>query len=84
MLYILVPVLISQLWRKALLRHGDRGRLVMVLKRLHPISLSALLITLVLLFAFQGEQILRQPLVIALLAVPIGIQVYFNAGSPIG
>lgn len=79
-LYILVPVLISQLWRKALLRHGDRGRLVMVLKRLHPISLSALLITLVLLFAFQGEQILRQPLVIALLAVPIGIQVYFNAG----
>ncbi|MFH0343804.1 MAG: ACR3 family arsenite efflux transporter [Chromatiales bacterium] len=79
-LYILVPVLISQLWRKALLRHGDRGRLAMVLKRLHPISLAALLITLVLLFAFQGEQILRQPLVIALLAVPIGIQVYFNAG----
>jgi len=50
------------------------------LKRLHPLSLGALLLTLVLLFSFQGQQILAQPLVIAILAVPILIQVYFNAG----
>lgn len=79
-LYILVPVLISQLWRKALLREGNGARIDAVLKRLHPVSLSALLITLVLLFGFQGNQILRQPLVIGLLAIPIVIQVYFNAG----
>jgi ACR3 family arsenite efflux pump ArsB len=45
-----------------------------------PWSIAALLVTLVLLFAFQGEAILKQPLVIALLAVPILIQVVFNSG----
>ena len=79
-LYILVPVIVSQIWRKAILRKGDGARLAAVLRRLHPISLSALLVTLVLLFGFQGQQILTQPLVIGLLAVPIIIQVYFNAG----
>jgi len=79
-LYILVPVIVSQIWRKAILRKGDRAHLAAILRRLHPISLSALLVTLVLLFGFQGQQILMQPLVIGLLAVPIIIQVYFNAG----
>ncbi|MCB1802443.1 MAG: arsenical-resistance protein, partial [Gammaproteobacteria bacterium] len=51
-----------------------------VLAKLHPVSLTALLATLVLLFGFQGEQILAQPLVIVMLAVPILIQVYFNSG----
>src|SRR5665647_2001884 len=77
-LFIVVPILISQLWRKAL--KGNEAALQATLKKLHPISLCALLITLVLLFAFQGEQILAQPLIILLLAVPILIQVYFNAG----
>jgi len=79
-LYIVVPVIIAQLARRALLAGGGTARLQAVLARLGPASLVALLATLVLLFGFQGEQILRQPLVIALLAVPILIQVYFNAG----
>ena len=79
-LFIAVPVVISQLWRKTLLKRGGETTLQSMLKKMHPISLSALLVTLVLLFAFQGPQILAQPLVIALLAVPILIQVYFNAG----
>jgi ACR3 family arsenite transporter len=78
-LYIVVPVVISQLWRKALLRHGV-GYFQAVVAKLGPLSISALLLTLVLLFAFQGEAILDQPLVIALLAVPILIQVIFNSG----
>ncbi len=78
-LYIVVPVVISQLWRKALLRRGV-GHFQAVAARLGPLSISALLLTLVLLFAFQGEAILDQPLVIALLAVPILIQVVFNSG----
>jgi ACR3 family arsenite transporter len=78
-LYIVVPVVLAQLWRKALLARGQ-GTLEATLARLHPWSIAALLATLVLLFAFQGEQILKQPLVIAILAVPILIQVYFNAG----
>jgi arsenite transporter len=61
------------------LRKGNDSALNATLKKLQPISLSALLITLVLLFAFQGEQILNQPLIILLLAVPILIQVYFNS-----
>lgn len=77
-LFIVGPILISQLWRKAL--KSNEATLQATLKKLHPISLCALLITLVLLFAFQGEQILAQPLIILLLAVPILIQVYFNAG----
>jgi arsenite transporter len=79
-LYIVVPVIVSQLWRRRLLAGGGPARLSAVLARLHPISLGALLLTLVLLFSFQGRQILAQPLVIAMLAVPILIQVYFNAG----
>jgi arsenite transporter len=79
LLFIVVPVVISQILRKALLRKGNDSALNATLKKLQPISLSALLITLVLLFAFQGEQILNQPLIILLLAVPILIQVYFNS-----
>jgi len=79
-LYIAVPVVVAQLWRRMLLMHGGSAALVRTLRRLGPLSLSALLLTLVLLFGLQGEQIMRQPVVIALLAVPIVIQVYFNAG----
>jgi ACR3 family arsenite transporter len=79
-LYIVVPVVVAQLWRRSLLATGGQLALGRTLHSLAPLSLSALLLTLVLLFGLQGEQILRQPLVIALLAVPILIQVYFNAG----
>lgn len=79
LLFIVVPVVISQILRKVLLRQGNDFALNATLKKLQPISLSALLITLVLLFAFQGEQILAQPLIILLLAIPILIQVYFNS-----
>jgi ACR3 family arsenite transporter len=78
-LYIVVPVIAAQLWRRSLLAHGEAA-LTQTLRTLQPISLIALLATLVLLFGFQGEQIVRQPLIIALLAVPIIIQVYLNAG----
>ncbi|MDO9282233.1 MAG: ACR3 family arsenite efflux transporter [Methylotenera sp.] len=78
LLFIVVPVVISQLWRKLLLSKGQNA-LDETLKRLHPFSLSALLATLVLLFGFQGQQILAQPTIIGLLAVPIIIQVYFNS-----
>jgi len=79
LLYIVVPVIVAQLWRKALLRSGVAG-FDRVMRMLQPLSLVALLATLVLLFGFQGEQIVRQPLVIAILAVPILVQVYLNAG----
>jgi ACR3 family arsenite transporter len=80
-LYIVLPVIIASLWRRYLLRgEGGEQRLKSVLERMHPVSLSALLITLVLLFGFQGEQILSKPVIIVLLAVPILIQVYFNSG----
>ena len=79
-LYIVVPVIVAQLWRAALLRLGGAAALARTLARLHPLSLAALLVTLVLLFGFQGGQIVAQPLVILLLAVPILIQVYLNAG----
>ncbi len=79
LLYIVVPVLIAQAWRRLLLARSP-GALDAALARIQPFSIGALLATLVLLFAFQGGQILRQPLVIALLAVPIVLQVYFNAG----
>jgi ACR3 family arsenite transporter len=78
-LYIIVPVIVAQLWRHALLAKGPDA-LTRTLRALGPLSLSALLLTLVLLFGLQGAQIVRQPNVIALLAVPILIQVYFNAG----
>ena len=79
-LYIVLPVLVAQLVRRSLLASGGQAALDRLLKALGPVSLVALLATLVLLFGFQGEQIIAQPLVIALLAVPILIQVYFNAG----
>jgi len=79
-LYIVAPVIAAQLWRRALLARGAKEALERTLHTLAPLSLSALLATLVVLFGLQGEQILRQPLVIALLAAPIVIQVYFNAG----
>lgn len=79
-LYIVVPVIVAQVARRALLASGGHSALDRVLARLGPMSLVALLATLVLLFGFQGEQIVAQPLVIALIAVPILIQVYLNAG----
>ncbi|HQS17215.1 MAG: arsenical-resistance protein [Rhodospirillales bacterium 24-66-33] len=79
-LYILVPVVLAQFLRRAALAKGGQAGLDRLLARLQPASLVALLATLVLLFGFQGEQIIAQPLIIALLAVPILIQVYFNSG----
>ncbi|WP_322994284.1 ACR3 family arsenite efflux transporter [Castellaniella sp.] len=79
-LYIVVPVIAAQFLRRWILATGGEPALKRFLDRLQPLSLVALLATLVLLFGFQGEQILNQPLVIALLAVPILIQVYFNSG----
>jgi ACR3 family arsenite transporter len=79
-LYIVAPVIFAQLLRRWLLATGREAALKRLLDRLQPLSLIALLATLVLLFGFQGEQILVQPLVIALIAAPILIQVYFNAG----
>lgn len=79
-LYIVVPVIVAQIIRRMVLASGGQPTLDRLLARLGPASLLALLATLVLLFGFQGEQILSQPLVIALIAVPILIQVYLNAG----
>jgi ACR3 family arsenite transporter len=79
-LYIVIPVAFAQGWRYRILSKGGEAALEKLLGRLHPVSLTALLATLVLLFGFQGEQILSQPLVILMLAVPILIQVYFNSG----
>ena len=79
-LYIVVPVILAQIARRAVLASGGEAALVRLLAILQPISLLALLATLVLLFGFQGEQIIAQPLIIAMLAVPILIQVYFNSG----
>jgi len=78
-LYIVVPVILAQVWRRALLRRGQ-PTFDAALARIGPFSMAALLLTLVLLFAFQGEAIIGQPLVIAMLAVPILIQVFFNSG----
>jgi ACR3 family arsenite transporter len=78
-LYIVIPVILAQLWRRRLLARGQAA-FDATMQRIGTWSVGALLATLVLLFAFQGEAILRQPLVIALLAVPILIQVFFNAG----
>ena len=79
-LYIVVPVIVAQIARRALLASGGQQALDRVLAALGPVSLVALLATLVLLFGFQGEQIIRRPAVITLIAVPILIQVYLNAG----
>jgi ACR3 family arsenite transporter len=78
LLFIVLPVLFSQLLRKVLLAKGPDA-LDRLLVKLQPLSLGALLFTLVLLFGFQGKQILAQPIIIALLAVPILIQTYGNA-----
>jgi ACR3 family arsenite transporter len=78
LLYIVIPVAIAQAWRRALLKKGGAA-LAQTLAGLQPLSTAALLLTIVLLFAFQGRQILAQPLIIAILAVPILIQVYFNS-----
>lgn len=80
LLYIVVPVGISQVTRNLTIRHGGETALARLLAFFQPVSLLALLATLVMLFGFQGKEIVQQPLVIALLAVPILIQVYFNAG----
>ena len=77
-LYIVIPVILAQGWRRHLLR-GGQGHFDAVMEKIGPWSISALLATLVLLFAFQGRAILEQPLIIALLAVPILIQVFFNS-----
>lgn len=79
-LYIVVPVIVAAMLRGWILRRGGEAALQALLRRLGPVSLGALLLTLVLLFGFQGRQIVDQPMVIAILAVPIVIQVYFNAG----
>src|SRR5450830_927457 len=83
LLYIVIPVLLAQLWRKALLAKGQDA-FDAAMAKIGPWSISALLATLVLLFAFQGEAILKQPLVIGLLAVPILIQVLFNSALAYG
>ena len=78
-LYIAVPVIVAQIVRRLVFARGD-ATWRRLLKTLQPVSLMALLATLVLLFGFQGKQLLEQPLVIALLSIPILFQVYFNAG----
>jgi len=79
LLYIVVPLVLAQGWRAWLLKGGE-VQLQAMLARIQPWSTAALLATIVLLFAFQGRQILAQPLIIAILAVPILVQVYFNSG----
>jgi arsenite transporter len=79
-LYIVVPVIVAVLWRRRVLARGGEAALQKLLHRLGPVSLVALLLTLVLLFGFQGKQIIAHPAIIAMLAVPIVIQVYFNSG----
>lgn len=82
-LYIVIPVILAQVWRRRLLVRGEAA-FAAAMARIGPWSIAALLATLVLLFAFQGEAILAQPLVIALLAVPILIQVLFNSALAYG
>ena len=79
-LYIVVPIVLAQALRRKVLAAGGQSALDRLLSKLQPLSLAALLTTLVMLFGFQGEQIIAQPLIIALLAVPILIQVYLNSG----
>ncbi len=76
--YIVLPVLIAQIWRRMLMARGEAA-LQSMLARLGPASISALLLTLILLFAFQGDAIVRQPMIILMLAAPITIQVYFTS-----
>ncbi len=83
LLYIVIPVALAQAWRQWLLKQGQAA-LDSAMAKTGPWSMGALLMTLVLLFAFQGEAIAKQPLVIVMLAVPILIQVLFNAGLAYG
>ncbi|MEP6897131.1 MAG: ACR3 family arsenite efflux transporter [Rhodanobacter sp.] len=84
LLYIVLPVIVAQWWRRRMLHSGGQPALDSCLHRLDPWSMAALLATLVLLFGFQGQAILDRPLIILLLAVPIVIQVYLNAGIAYG
>ncbi|MBF0132472.1 MAG: ACR3 family arsenite efflux transporter [Magnetococcales bacterium] len=77
-LYIVIPVILAQIWRKHLLAAGEPA-FDAVMEKIGPWSVAALLLTLILLFAFQGKAIIQQPIVIGLLAVPILIQVFFNS-----
>ena len=79
-LYIVIPVIVAQVWRKVLLKNGGESALQKAIQTISPFSLNALLATLVLLFGFQGNQILSQPMIIVLISIPILIQVYFNSG----
>jgi ACR3 family arsenite transporter len=80
-LYIVVPLIIANSWRRNLLnRENGQAQLEQTIAGLGPLSLGALLATLILLFGFQGQQIIAEPLIIAMLAVPILIQVFFNSG----
>lgn len=83
-LYIVLPVAVAQLARRQLLARGGAATLARAVAIAQPLSILALLLTLVLLFAFQGSEIVDQPAIIAMLAVPILIQVYFNAGLAYG
>jgi len=83
-LYIILPVIVAQLVRRMVLARSGETGLDRLLALLGPTSITALLATLILLFGFQGGQILAQPLVIGILAIPILIQVYFNAGLAYG
>jgi len=81
LIYIILPVFLAQLWRRRIYSAPDPdAHLTSVLKTMQPLSLVALLLTIVMLFGFQGGQIVAQPLVIVMLAIPILIQVYFNSG----
>lgn len=81
LIYIVIPVIVAQVWRYYIFKHHDPQQLLdNALKYLNTISLMALLLTIVLLFGFQGDRILDQPLIILLIAIPILIQVYFNSG----
>lgn len=83
LLYLVIPVILAQLWRKRLMQRGEAA-FAAAMRRIAPWSTAALLATLVLIFAFQGQAILAQPLVIALLAIPIVVQVAFNAALAYG
>ncbi|MBF0265557.1 MAG: ACR3 family arsenite efflux transporter [Gammaproteobacteria bacterium] len=80
LLYLVIPLVLSQLLRKWLLNKGKQSLLESVQNKLGGVSIVALLVTLILLFGFQGEQIINQPMIILMLSVPILIQVYFNSG----
>ncbi|MFO8141222.1 MAG: ACR3 family arsenite efflux transporter [Marinobacter sp.] len=76
-LYIVIPLVAGYLTRRTLIaRHGQRWYDDVFMKRLSPITPAALIVTLVLLFAFQGEVILNNPLHILLIAIPLIIQTF--------